>query len=197
MVIEWPRSEMNHLQLSRLRSRRPGGVLLAVLLIAGFIFAATPIASVFAGNTCALACCAGRAPHAAGSCMDGVCHTAIRLHNKSSSLHTHAPIAEKLCGSYVIRPRTFATTVIDRREDENSQGASFHFSSFRQPCAPDCAGCAAFSRNSQSKMAALAVGNQSPAGQNKCLSASLDRADTLDVSGRQHSPRGPPDHFIV
>jgi hypothetical protein len=130
--------------------------------------------------------------------MDGTCHAAIRLHNKSSKLHAHAPIAEKLCGSHVISPRTFATTVIDRRDkDENSQGASFHFSSFRQPCTPDCAGCAAFSKNSQSKFAAITVANQSPAGPNKCLSASFDRAETLDVSCRQHSPRGPPDHFIV
>jgi hypothetical protein len=188
---------MNHLQLSRMRRRRPGGVLLALLLIAGFIFTATPITSVFAGNTCALACCAGRAPHAAGSCMDRTCHAGIRLHNKSSKLHTHALIAEKLCGTHVISPRTFATTVISPREDENSQGASFQFSSLRQPCAPDCAGCAVFSRNSQGKVAALAAANQSPAGPGKCLSASSDRADTLDVSGRQHSARGPPDHFIV
>ena len=187
---------MNHLQLSRMRRRRPGGVLLALLLIAGFIFTATPITSVFAGNACVLACCAGRAPHAAGSCMDGTCHAAIRLHNKSSKLHTHAPIAEKLCATHVISPRTFATTVIDPREDENSQGASFQFS-FRQPCPPDCAGCAVFSRNSERKVAALTTANQSPAGPGKFLSASSDRADTLDVSGRQYSPRGPPDHFIV
>ncbi|HYV23894.1 MAG TPA: hypothetical protein VE969_01560, partial [Pyrinomonadaceae bacterium] len=187
-------SEMNRLQFSRMRVGRTGGVLLALLLIAGFIFTATPIESVLASNTCALACCAGRAPHAAGSCMDGTCHAAIRLKNK---FHTHAPTAEKLCGSQVIRLKTFATTVVDTRDkDERPQGKSLHLSSVRQPCAPDCAGCATFSTsNSQSKVAALAVANQLPADPLKFLSAIFDRADTLDVACRQHSPRGPPDPF--
>ncbi|HXI25057.1 MAG TPA: hypothetical protein VNG71_14435 [Pyrinomonadaceae bacterium] len=190
---------MNHLQFSRMRVCRTGGVLLALLLIAGFISTVAPIASVFAGNTCTLSCCVGRAPHAAGSCMDGTCHAAIRLRNKSGKLHTHAPVAEKLCGSQVIRPRMFVTTVVDRRDkNQNSQGASFHFSSFGQPCAPDCAGCAVFSTsNSQSKLAALAVASQRQDGPHTFLSLSLDRADTLDIACRQHSPRGPPDHFIV
>lgn len=190
---------MNHLQFSRMRVRRTGGVLLAVLLIAGFISTVAPIASVSAGNTCTLSCCAGRAPHAAGSCMDGTCHAAIRLRNKSSKPPAHAPVAEKLCGRHVIRPRTFATTVIDRRgEDENPPGASFHLSSLRQPCAPDCAGCAVFSAsNSQSKVAALAFADQMRDGPPKLFPASLDRADNLDVLCREHSPRGPPNRFIA
>ena len=188
---------MSQLQFSRRRVRRTGGVLLALLLMAGFISTVAPIASVFAGNSCTLSCCEGRAPHAAGSCMDGTCYASIRLHNKSSNLHAHAPVAERLCGSQSIRPRTFAKTVVARRDkDERPQGAPFHFSSFRQPCTPDCAGCAVFSINSQSKVAALAISNQLPAGSHKFSSASFD-PDTLDVSCRQHSPRGPPDHFIV
>jgi hypothetical protein len=196
-VIEWAPSEMSHLQFSRVRSRRTGGVLLALLLVAGFILTATPIASVFAGNTCALACCAGRAPHAAGSCMDGTCHAALRLRNKSNKLHAHAPVTEKLCGSRVIRPGLFATTAIARHDkSEDSPRASATFSSFRQPCAPDCAGCAAFSTsNSQSKVAALALADPLKAGSHKFLFASFDRCDTLDVAWRQHSPRGPP-HLV-
>src|SRR4051794_28814909 len=105
---------MNHLQFSRMRVGRAGGVLFGLLLIAGFISTAAPIASVSAGNTCALACCAGRAPHPAGSCMDGTCQAAIRLRNKSSRLHVYAPVADKLCGSQVIHLRTFAAIVVDR-----------------------------------------------------------------------------------
>jgi hypothetical protein len=193
-VIEWAPSEMKHPQFSRMRVRRTGGVLLALLLIAGFISTAAPIASVAAGNTCMLSCCAGRAPHAAGSCMDGTCHASIRLRNKSSKLHAHAPVAEKLCGSHVMRLSTVATTVVGRRgNDENPQGSSFHSSSFRQPCAPDCTSCAVSARsNSQSKVAALALADQLPAGPHKFLTASFDRADNLDVFCRQHSPRGPP-----
>lgn len=189
---------MNHLRISRMRVRRTGGVLLAVLLIAGFIWTVAPIASVSAGNTCTLSCCAGRAPHAAGSCMDGTCHAAIRLRTKSSKPLAHAPVAEKLCGQ-IIRPRTFAMTVIGRHgKDENPPGASFYLSSFRQPCAPDCAGCAVFSAsNSQSKVAALAFADQMRAGPHKFFPASIDRADNLDVLCREHSPRGPPNHFIA
>jgi hypothetical protein len=172
--------------------------LLALLLIAGFVSTVAPIASVSAGNTCALACCAGLAPHAAGSCMGGTCHASIRLHNKSSKLRAPTLVADKLCGSHVLRPSAFVTPVIDRRgKDENSQGASFHFSSLRQPCAPDCAGCAAFSTKSQSRFAALALVDQLQASPHSFLFASLDHGDTLDVSCPQHSPRGPPDHFIV
>ena len=187
---------MNHLQLSRIRVCRTGGVLLALLLTAGFISTAAPIASV-AGNTCKLSCCAGRAPHAAGSCLDGTCQAALRL-RKKSKLHQHAPVDEKLCGSHLIRLKTYATVVDRRDKNENGQRASFHFSSFRQPCTLDCAGCAVFSMSkSQSKCAVLPVSNQLPAGRHKCLSASFDRTETLDVSCRQHSPRGPPDRFIV
>jgi hypothetical protein len=166
--------------------------------MAAFISIATPITSVFAGNTCALACCAGRAPHAAGSCMDGTCHASIRLHNRSIKLHTQAPIAEKFCGSKVVRPRMFAATVVARRDkDENPPDASFHLLSFRQPCAPDCTGCAVLSKsNSQSKVAALAPADQLKVGPHKFLSASFDPSDTLDIASRQYSPRGPPDHIV-
>jgi hypothetical protein len=186
------------MQLSRMRSRRTGGVLLALLLMAAFISTLAPIASVSAGNACALACCAGRAPHAAGSCMNGTCHAAIRLRNKSSKLHAHAPATEKLCGSRAIRPRLFATTAIAGSDkNENPPGASSKFSSFQQPCALDCAGCAMFSAsNSRSKVAALPLADQSNAGSDKFLFATFDRADTLDVACRQHSPRGPPPHIV-
>ena len=42
------------------------------------------------GPMCTLACCAGRAPHAAGSCMNGSCQAGVSEHDHaSSSFHHH------------------------------------------------------------------------------------------------------------
>ena len=57
------------------------GVTLLLTLVAGSI--AWPAAA--SGPLCTLACCAGRAPHAAGSCMHGSCGSGLAKHNQSSN----------------------------------------------------------------------------------------------------------------
>ncbi|MGH9932696.1 MAG: hypothetical protein ACREA9_26120 [Pyrinomonadaceae bacterium] len=62
-------------------------VTLLLTLIAGSI--AWPVAA--SGPLCAMACCAGKAPHAAGSCMHGACETngSIETGARNSSQHSH------------------------------------------------------------------------------------------------------------
>jgi hypothetical protein len=130
---------MNHLQFKRMRVGRTGGVLLALLLIAGFISAVAPIASVFAGNTCALACCAGRAPHAAGSCMDGTCHAAVRVRNKTSRFSSEPTTIEKLCGVKSLKVTNLARTIVPRQaQPGKSQPSWLEASMWIRPCEPDC-----------------------------------------------------------
>jgi hypothetical protein len=57
------------------------GVTLLLTLVGGSI--ALPAAA--SGPLCTLACCAGRAPHAAGSCMHGSCGTGLASHNAASN----------------------------------------------------------------------------------------------------------------
>jgi hypothetical protein len=57
------------------------GIALLLTLVAGSI--ALPAAA--SGPLCTLACCAGRAPHAAGSCMHGSCGTGLVAHNAASN----------------------------------------------------------------------------------------------------------------
>ncbi|PYS23280.1 MAG: hypothetical protein DMF72_09985 [Acidobacteria bacterium] len=66
----------------------------------GIVFLGRADASVSAGNICTLACCAGRATHAAGSCMNGTCHTFLTGRSKTPTIHVPLPVheSEKLCG---------------------------------------------------------------------------------------------------
>src|SRR5690349_10464722 len=47
---------------------------LAVSLLLAFLASSFPLTTIASGPMCTLACCAGRPPHAAGSCMNGSCH---------------------------------------------------------------------------------------------------------------------------
>src|SRR4051794_5140490 len=73
-------------------------VFLATILLLGFVASTLPLESIASGPLCTLSCCAGRAPHAAGSCMNGSCHAFL---GKDSS-HHRAPVGtqvnEQLCG---------------------------------------------------------------------------------------------------
>src|SRR5437660_6780439 len=71
-------------------------LILAVLLLAGLASTAAPLITNASGTLCKLSCCAGRAPHAAGSCMNGACHTFLRK-SQSGRLHVR-PQVEHYCG---------------------------------------------------------------------------------------------------
>jgi hypothetical protein len=87
----------------------PGATLLLSILWANI-----PTASLASGPMCNLACCAGRAPHAAGSCMNGSCHAFLMGRAETSKIHVHLPVheSEQLCG---LPRRTTRNSVVSLR----------------------------------------------------------------------------------
>lgn len=59
--------------------------ILAVTLLLTLVGGTIVLPAKASGPLCTLACCAGRAPHAAGSCMNGSCHAGVTTHNPASS----------------------------------------------------------------------------------------------------------------
>lgn len=82
------------------RVRRVSRLLLGSALLLSILSANIPSAVVAKGPLCNLACCAGRAPHAAGSCMNGSCHAVLGGRQKATHIHreSSATQVEQLCG---------------------------------------------------------------------------------------------------
>lgn len=59
--------------------------ILAVTLLAALVAGSIALPAAASGPMCTLTCCAGRAPHAAGSCMHGSCEAGVSTHNPSSN----------------------------------------------------------------------------------------------------------------
>ncbi len=181
--------QMLVLPLSQLRIRRAGGAGLALVLIAGFFLTLMPLASVSAGNLCALACCAGRAPHAAGSCMNETCHAAIKLQKKSRRVAVEP--TERLCGSNA-RPLAFVTRIGSRRVELDNP-TSLQSLMARRPCLPDCGGCATSSASTaEGKTIAKSVAQQLHSHTNKQVIRAPGTVRILNTLRRCCSSRGPP-----
>lgn len=67
--------------------------LLAMTLLLTLVAGSVVWPAAAGGPLCTLACCAGRAPHAAGSCMDGSCDSGVATpkpaNNSAPQLHHH------------------------------------------------------------------------------------------------------------
>lgn len=172
-------------------------VALTLTLLSGFLMNVVPLAAVSAGSTCTLACCAGRAPHAAGSCIDGSCHAAIRHHQKKARHHYSPNQTEKLCGlshrrQLESRPRPLLT---QRKVKTDLTRASAL--KVKKPCRPECGACvSAFSRSNQKKSVMIGAGRQ----ENLSRVRVLPGVRTRHVQVREAfcslcAPRGPPTVF--
>jgi hypothetical protein len=166
-------------------------IFLAALLLTAFAAGIVPLVPVLAGSTCQLECCAGRAPHAAGSCMDGSCQANL------SAPHTRRASAaqdDELCGL----PKKIDTKSFSRTRIKSSAPVSFDqvaSAVFDQPCPPDCGGCASSSTktNRQRNSAAIVSANRPRPPTAAGLSNSSSHATkTFGAQCRQGAPRGPP-----
>jgi hypothetical protein len=67
--------------------------LLAIMLLLTLVGGTIVLPAAASGPLCTLACCAGRAPHAAGSCMEGSCDPGVATpepaNNSAPRLHHH------------------------------------------------------------------------------------------------------------
>jgi hypothetical protein len=198
----------NPLQIAR--------AILAVTLLLALLSSSFPAPVFASGQMCELACCAGRPAHAAGSCMNGSCHTGLLAGSKT--VHFHVRIAnqesDSLCGlSRVTAAGTLKflqVQVTEARSFDNSSDASADSSGSRtsqtekatvsltvltKPCQPDCGSCGSgfVNSNRQRDAAARARADRPrpPSG------VGLDYVDYLlsrKFNGlcRRGTPRGPP-----
>jgi hypothetical protein len=127
-------------------------MILGAFVLAAVLWSSFPSSTLASGPMCTLACCAGRAPHAAGSCMNGSCHAFL---NRSQSLIRHKTVphvSEKLCGlprlAARLSPSTKTVASGFSQTSSSTKRASVASSALSKPCAPDC-GAGTVSSNSQ------------------------------------------------
>lgn len=198
-----------------LHAARP---VLAVVLLFAFLSSSVPLIVSASASKCELACCAARAPHAAGSCADGSCHADSLKRRKSRLIRSNqteqrskqteqrSKQTEQLCGVprhleiktlARIRPQTDSQTASD-----HSQTASDHKRlsklSLSRPCPPECGASGASSTNSnrQRNSATLAqIDNRPPPADMRLVDLAHRSSQILDALCRQCAPRGPPVSF--
>ena len=180
------------------RVKRVIGVLLTSLLLAGLLATLFPLETLATAQICNLACCAGRAPHAAGSCMDGSCNAAPNKHSRRIRSSRRKEITDELCGA-----AAFTRKVASRKNrgtpqvwSLKDQSASTQLSSatITKPCRPDCGRCASGFASASFRNRAVTSGGEhwrTPAGPGPGRT-SFAQLLTLKTLIRQSAPRGPP-----
>ena len=201
-----PKPNRQRLGLTAMRIAR---VILGASLLLSILSVNIPTALVASAPMCTLACCAGRVPHAAGSCMNGSCHAFLKGRAGAPHIHHQSPVqrAEQLCGLPLFTARTKARllrqsarlTVGDSSErfnaDRASDAARVSTSTIGQPCQPDC-GAGTFSSSSQNRprdtSATAYADKPRPPSASRHEHSSSNRAMALDALCRRSRPRGPP-----
>ena len=192
---------MNRRSSTRSTMVRTARFVFVLMLLGACLSTSVPLLASASGSMCELACCAGRAPHAAGSCMNGSCHAPIPGHSRAS--HRERRIAsqpEHLCSaprrietksSACIRPaQTLSRT--------NSNQMSLSAASLSRPCQPECSGCSSSFTNSNKQRSAATISlpeSPRPPPDVRLADIANLRSRILDALCRQCAPRGPPLSF--
>lgn len=180
-------------------------ILVTALLLAAFLASVLPLTTLASGPMCNLACCAGRAPHAAGSCMSGSCYAVLSTRSKTHSHRRIIQPAERLCGLSVTKSLIKRSTVIAAKEaaqrshDRERSEASLVATSLGKPCESDCGTCSVSSfssRNRERSVAALAHADKPrpPSSVGRFGANSSPRPQRAGLYNRS-IPRGPPSSF--
>jgi hypothetical protein len=176
---------------------------LAALVLSSFLLASFPISTRASGPLCKLACCSGRAPHAAGSCMSGSCHSGLNLSKPSSHSHHKLPASEPICGVTQVTKSSSSkwarVTTRARKSYSHDRAAadreSLSSTAISKPCRPDCGSCASGSMNSSRSRSAAARANgiePRPPLNTQLADVETNSIRNLTASDQQHVPRGPP-----
>ena len=182
---------------------RVARVILGSMLLLAILTAYIPSAAVDNSPMCKLSCCAGMAPHAAGSCMDGSCHAFLTNHTDKlrNQTKSHGK-SEQLCGLELLKknvsqlPFTPIPVVDQSREASRSRSHLLRVSTsaLTKPCQSDCGSWASsVARSSEDRSAVLAYADQ-PRPPSGIGFGNVDygRARKLSALCRRGTPRGPP-----
>lgn len=179
----------------RFRTVNTAKLALAVVLAVAFLSSIAPLARVSAGSMCTLECCAGRTPHAAGSCMDGTCHAVLVKSHKTTKGHqAKLNQGEQFCGlSRTVVTKNVARMRVNRApQPAKSDPASA--AAFVKPCQPDCGGCGSgFASSNQHRNAGTLAHAVRPRPPPESLfDFGSHRTQLIGALCRQGAPRGPP-----
>ncbi len=188
---------------------RVARVSLGSILLLAILTAHIPASALDNGSLCTLSCCAGKAPHAAGSCMGNSCDAFSMGHAHTASAHTNAgpEKTEELCGldRLIAKISRLPFTEIDadstvdanhsRHSDSGrSSGPSLSTPALDKPCQSDCGSYASsVARSKEQRTAALGFADQSRS-LSTIRSRGFDYGRTHNLSAmcRRGAPRGPP-----
>src|SRR3954467_15543903 len=133
-------------------SKQSARIIVAAFLAFAFMCAFVPLAGVSAGDVCRLECCAGHAPHAAGSCMNGTCHAAIK--NKSAKRRPQMQFApaEEFCGLKPLAKR-LGYRAMSTATSTDGRATQQSVAKVVRPCEADCGNCAVGSLSAKGKIA--------------------------------------------
>jgi hypothetical protein len=181
----------------RFRTDNTANLALAVMLVVAFLSSIAPLARVSAGSVCKLECCAGRAPHAAGSCMDGSCNAVLSISHKTTKGHqVKLNQGEQFCGlSRTTATKNVARMRVDRApRPAKSEPTTALAAAFVKPCQPECGGCASgFASSNQQRNAGTLAHVVRPRPPTESLfDFGSHRTQLLNALCRQGAPRGPP-----
>jgi hypothetical protein len=138
---------------------RVARVILATTLLLGILASSYPLTTIATGPMCKLACCAGRAPHGAGSCMNDSCPAFLETERKTfeSNHHLASHHAEPMCG-FAQQPMlgkvSLITRALNNRANNRKTADQYHSpskiysASLGRPCQPGCGSCISASSNS-------------------------------------------------
>ncbi len=177
------------------------------MVLLAILSANIPSSAVNSTAVCQLSCCAGKAPHAAGSCMTESCSAfgGDHAHQSPTLQETEPKETEKLCGlEFLVKNLTqsrFASSGYADASSESSKKDSHEGSvstaALTKPCQSDCGSCASgFARSGQHRNAVLAYADQ-PRPPSRIGFGNIDygRARKLSALCRRGAPRGPPLSF--
>src|SRR5678815_2336058 len=113
---------------------------IALVLLCALLASGVTLPEASAGHLCAMACCTGKAPHEAGSCMHESCDIVVEIQPVEE--------AEPLCGAHVSSHNDLKPPVVNKSlvstdfsghlttREHGEPGTYIH--AIRKPCPPDC-----------------------------------------------------------
>lgn len=202
---------MPHTAHSKTVLNRRGSFTAVVKLAMRAVIAVTLLLTLVGGNLiltatasndlCTLACCAGRAPHAAGSCMQGSCAPNHAHHDQTSTVHDDdtvlpAAFAGVTAGAHGTDMNEVPT--VDASVDNSSvklEHSNTSAATLSKPCLPDCGACnSTFNSSKRPRNVAARSGRYSV---RRPRSLRIVREDQPIISSSRgladdSNPRGPP-----
>jgi hypothetical protein len=210
-----------NLRTRRLTPTVVARIVIAAVLALALLSGVVPLGFT-SGRLCQMACCAGMAPHAAGSCSHGSCHIDLSIHkptppkqqeepcgaHKPEALAQHGgmhaqeappPIEEDSSATaHQHAQQTGSSGQEQARKGRSQQTTNVAASMLTKPCPPDCgAGICSYSSQSRPRgSAALSHAGRPRPPSSLCLrQTSYNPAKELGMLCRRSRPRGPPLSF--